>query len=150
MLRFFGLVFALVLGAHSRLLEDKEGFVLYTVVILKKYVESFRNDARSKKFPVRDFTYVPEHAGSGLSKIEKLELDLQETLVGAMALCMRRVRWCPSCIRCRTLFANRLQFVFPKKNLCCCCCCCCVACHRFTCRTSVLGSSVTSSLCGCT
>jgi hypothetical protein len=65
----------------SRLLEDKEGYVLYTVVILKKFVESFRNDCRTKKFPVRDFTYVPEHAGSGLTKIEKLEADLQETLV---------------------------------------------------------------------
>lgn len=68
--------------ACSRLLEDKDGYVLYTVVVLKKYVESFRNDCRNKKFPVRDFTYVPEHAGSGLSKIEKLEADLQETLVG--------------------------------------------------------------------
>ncbi len=64
-----------------RLLEDKEGYILYTIVVLKKFLESFRNDARTKKFSVRDFTYVPENAGSGLSKIEKLELDMQETLV---------------------------------------------------------------------
>lgn len=73
-----------------RLLEDKEGYVLYTVVVLKKYVESFRNDCRSKKFPVRDFTYVPEHAGSGLSKIEKLEADLQETLSHLQDQCVRK------------------------------------------------------------
>jgi hypothetical protein len=70
---------------RRRLLEDKDGYILYTVVILKKFVESFRADARAKKFVVRDFTYDEANAGSGLTKIEKLEMDCQETLVSVCA-----------------------------------------------------------------
>lgn len=67
--------------ACSRLLEDKEGYVLYTVLILKKFKESFVNDARNKKFPVREFVYHPEAAGSGIAKLHKMEHEVQEALV---------------------------------------------------------------------
>lgn len=76
---FFRWSSALIL--HSRLLEDKEGFVLYTVLILKKFKDSFVADARAKKFNVREFVYNPEAAGSGLAKLHKMEHELQESLV---------------------------------------------------------------------
>jgi len=67
---------------HSacRLLEDKEGYVLYTVLILKKFKESFAAAARTHKFTVREFVYKPDSAGSGVAKMQKAELDLLESL----------------------------------------------------------------------
>ncbi len=55
--------------------------MLYTVLILKKFKDSFVADARAKKFNVREFVYNPEAAGSGLSKLHKMEHELQESLV---------------------------------------------------------------------
>ena len=65
----------------SRLLEDKDGYVLYTVLILKKFKDSFIADARTKKYTVREFVYNPEAAGSGLAKMHKMEHEVQESLV---------------------------------------------------------------------
>ena len=55
--------------------------MLYTVLILKKFKDSFIADARTKKFNVREFVYNPDAAGSGLAKLHKMEHELQESLV---------------------------------------------------------------------
>ena len=84
--------------------------MLYTVLVLKKFVESFRNDCRTKKLTVRDFTYVAEHAGTGLTKIEKLEADLQETVV----------RWVTPVPVILFSFSSRLASVLTCVSACMC------------------------------
>jgi hypothetical protein len=88
---------SLIRRCCSRLLEDKDGYVLYTVLILKKFKESFVNDARNKKFPVREFVYNPEAAGSGIAKLHKMEHEVQESLVRWWCLvCVNRA--VPACV----------------------------------------------------
>lgn len=58
-------------GSSRLLLEDREGFGLYNVTVLRKFFDSFVADAQSKRFSVREFTYDPEaltEAGLGEAK----------------------------------------------------------------------------------
>ena len=51
-------------GSAARVAEDRDGYVLYVVAILKAFRDSFRAAAKEKRYVVRDFSYVPALAGS--------------------------------------------------------------------------------------
>ena len=51
-------------GSAVRIAEDNDGFVLYTLVILKAFEASFRSACKEKRITVRDFSYAPALAGS--------------------------------------------------------------------------------------
>lgn len=67
-------------GSARRLAEDKDGYVLYTVVILKKFIDSFRAACREKRFAVRDFNYDPLQAGSIAREVEERNKELTAAL----------------------------------------------------------------------
>ena len=67
-------------GSARRLAEDKDGYVLYTVVILKKFVDSFRTACREKRLAVRDFNYDPLQAGSIAKEVEERNKELTAAL----------------------------------------------------------------------
>jgi len=73
-------------GSSTLLAEDTESN-LYTVVIFKRLVGDFKQEARKKKFTVRDWSYNPENASSGAEEQKKQEnkrLKQKENLI----------RWC--------------------------------------------------------
>lgn len=51
-------------GSAVRIAEDADGFVLYTLVILKAFEASFRAACKERRVTVRDFSYAPALAGS--------------------------------------------------------------------------------------
>jgi len=73
-------------GSSALLAEDSENN-LYGVVIFKRLVSDFKQEARKKKFTVRDWTYNPENASSGAEEQKKQEnkrIKQKENLI----------RWC--------------------------------------------------------
>lgn len=58
-------------GSSKRLLEDGE-MGLYTVTMFRKTLESFKNNARDKKFTVREFQYNKEKIKSSAAEIDNL------------------------------------------------------------------------------
>jgi len=73
-------------GSSTLLAEDSENY-LYGVVIFKRLVSDFKQEARKKKFTVRDWTYNPENASSGAEEQKKQEnkrIKQKENLI----------RWC--------------------------------------------------------
>lgn len=44
--------------------EDKDGYALYVLVVLKKYVEAFKGACKERRVVVRDFTLMPGAAGA--------------------------------------------------------------------------------------
>ena len=65
----------------SRVADDKDGYVLYTVVVLRKFLDSFRDAVRAKRWSVREFKYDPATAGTATEVLAKAELDAMSTLV---------------------------------------------------------------------
>jgi len=55
-----------------RIVDDKDGFVLYTVVVLVKFLDSFRTAAKSKRFVVRDYEPRTGAGAAGMSEAERL------------------------------------------------------------------------------
>lgn len=62
-------------GSARRIAEDKDGYVLYTVVILKKFADSFRSACREKRFSVREFAYEPSNSGAVGRQVTELQQD---------------------------------------------------------------------------
>lgn len=58
--------------------EDREGFCLYLVTVLKLYVEQFKVAALPHRFLVRPFVYNPSAASEQQESIAKLELENEE------------------------------------------------------------------------
>ena len=63
-----------------RLSADKDGNVLYALVVLRGFLDSFRAAARERRWTVRDFTYVPGLAGSGERACEELAKEVAGAL----------------------------------------------------------------------
>lgn len=73
-----------------RVLEDKDGYVLYTVVILVKFEDSFRADARARRFVVRPFKYDPVVGSQGRKRLATLEVEVHDTLSHLLAQASRK------------------------------------------------------------
>lgn len=58
-----------------KIAEDKEGYCLYTVIILKQFADSFRSACRSARYSIRDFVYRPSNAGATAREISQLQSD---------------------------------------------------------------------------
>jgi V-type H+-transporting ATPase subunit C len=67
-------------GSAVRIAEDADGFVLFTVVILKAFEASFRAACKEKRFTVRDFAYAPALAGSVARVAGELEAEVSAAL----------------------------------------------------------------------
>jgi hypothetical protein len=67
-------------GSARRLAEDKDGYVLYTVAILKKFADSFRAACREKRYAVREFSYDPQLAGSVSREVDEKQKELGAAL----------------------------------------------------------------------
>lgn len=63
-----------------RIISDKEGYVLYTVVVLKKYMDSFQEAAREERFHVREFEFKDTRAGAA-AELAEAEATEQGALV---------------------------------------------------------------------
>ena len=59
---------------------DRDGYVLYTLVVLRAFLDSFRAAARERRWTVRDFTYVPSLAGSSAKACEELTKEVASAL----------------------------------------------------------------------
>jgi len=59
-------------GSSTLMAEDGDNN-LYSVVIFRKLVNDFKQEARKKKWTVREFTYNPETVSSGAEEQNKLE-----------------------------------------------------------------------------
>jgi hypothetical protein len=67
-------------GSIRKLAEDKDGYTLYTVAVLKKFLDSFRAACRERRIVVRDFAYDPAQAGSVSRELEERGRDLAASL----------------------------------------------------------------------
>ena len=67
-------------GSARRIAEDKDGYVLYVLLTLKKFGESFRAACREKRFAVRDFALDPAQAGAAARQVAQLQKELTERL----------------------------------------------------------------------
>jgi len=67
-------------GSAARIAEDRDGYVLYTVAVLKAFRESFRASAKEKRLVVRDFAYVPALAGAAARASGDLGSDAERAL----------------------------------------------------------------------
>lgn len=67
-------------GSARRIAEDKDGYCLYTVVILKKFADSFRAACKEKRFTVRDYSYQPQNAGSSAAAAAGMEVEVAAAL----------------------------------------------------------------------
>ena len=65
-----------------RVTEDKDGYVLYTVTILKRFADSFKAAAREKRVVVREFSYA---GGEGAATAAAAGGALEDTVAGAAA-----------------------------------------------------------------
>jgi len=63
-----------------RLSADKDGNVLYALVVLRAFLDSFRAAARERRWTVRDFTYLPGLAGAGERACEELAKEVAGAL----------------------------------------------------------------------
>lgn len=67
-------------GSARKIAEDKDGYVLYALVILKRFADSFRTACREKRLSVREFTYDPAAAGGGAKAAAGLATEVAATL----------------------------------------------------------------------
>jgi V-type H+-transporting ATPase subunit C len=67
-------------GSARRVAEDKDGYVLYVLLTLKKFGESFRAACREKRLAVRDFALDPAQAGAAARQVAQLQKELTERL----------------------------------------------------------------------
>jgi hypothetical protein len=63
-----------------KLASDREGYLLYTVLVLKPFLDSFRAAVRERRWVVRDFAYVPGLAGSGKKTCDDLAKEVTSAL----------------------------------------------------------------------
>jgi len=66
-----------------RIAQDSEGYVIYTLIVLKPFLDSFRTAAKERRWVVRDFQYVPGLAGSGERSLKELARDTESVLLVA-------------------------------------------------------------------
>jgi V-type H+-transporting ATPase subunit C len=67
-------------ASAKKLIEDKDGYVLYAVTILKKFTDSFKSACREKRFVIRDFQYDPLASKNSQDSYVKLEKDVAAAL----------------------------------------------------------------------
>ena len=67
-------------GSARRVAEDKDGYVLYVLLTLKKFGDSFRAACREKRLTVRDFALDPAQAGAAARQVAQLQKELSERL----------------------------------------------------------------------
>ncbi len=70
----------IVPGSARRLSSDRDGYVLYTLVVLRQFLDSFRAAAKERRWVVRDYTYVPGLAGSSERACEELAKEVGAAL----------------------------------------------------------------------
>jgi len=74
----------------SKIAADRDGYILYSVVVLKQFLESFRDAARERRYTVRDFSYSPSLSGAVARSFSDLATACTEALV-ALKEVSRRV-----------------------------------------------------------
>jgi len=79
--------------------SDKEGNILYRVIVFKKEVENFMKNARSQKFSVRDFKYSEQEYRNAVDRNQTLKAEFakQETFLRKVchaAFSDTLVAWC--------------------------------------------------------
>jgi V-type H+-transporting ATPase subunit C len=67
-------------GSAKKISEDKDGYVAYIVLILKKFSDTFRVACKEKRITVREFVYDPAQAGSIGRQIDALQREVTERL----------------------------------------------------------------------
>jgi V-type H+-transporting ATPase subunit C len=67
-------------GSAALVAEDRDGYALYALTILKAFGDSFRAAAKEKRLTVRDFSYVPALAGSVARAAGELGADADRAL----------------------------------------------------------------------
>lgn len=77
-------------GTATRITADKDGFVLYTVVVLRKYYDGFCERAREQRFTVRDFQYDLSRASNDLDRLAEAEAKAKGALAQLRAQCRRK------------------------------------------------------------
>lgn len=73
-----------------RLAEDKDGYVLFAVTILKKFEASFRAACKERRITVREFTFDPAAAGAAASSAAALEVDVAASLAALKEAAQRK------------------------------------------------------------
>lgn len=73
-----------------RIAEDKDGYVLYTVTILKKFEGTFRTACKEKRITVREFAFDPSAAGAAAAAAAALEVDVGATLASLREASIRK------------------------------------------------------------
>ena len=63
-----------------RVAEDKDGYVLYALTILKRFEASFRAACKEKRVTVRDFSFDPAAAGAAAAAAAALDVDVGASL----------------------------------------------------------------------
>lgn len=76
--------------SSSKITEDKDGFALYALTVLKPFLDSFRTAAREKRYTVREFKYVPGLAGSAAKVGAALSSECDAALGALKDLSRRR------------------------------------------------------------
>lgn len=67
--------------SRRKIAEDADGYVLYTVVVLKKYSDAFRSACKERRFTVRDFEFNASLSGSGARVAEAAGRETASALV---------------------------------------------------------------------
>jgi hypothetical protein len=66
---------------RSKIASDRDGYVLYSVVVLKQFLDSFRAAARERRYTVRDFSFTAGLSGAGARAFK----ELSDAAEGALA-----------------------------------------------------------------
>ena len=72
-----------------RIAEDKDGYVLYAVTILKKFEASFRQACKERRYTVRDFAFDPQAAAAAAANAAALEVEVASNLNALKAASQR-------------------------------------------------------------
>lgn len=67
-------------GSARRVAEDKDGYALYVLLVLKKFGDSFRAACRERRITVRDFALDAAQAGAAGRQVLVLQRELVERL----------------------------------------------------------------------
>jgi len=73
-----------------RVAEDKDGYVLYALTILKRFEGSFRAACKEKRLTVRDFNFDPAAAGSAAAAAAALDVDVGASLTALKETAARK------------------------------------------------------------
>lgn len=106
-------------GSARKIAEDKDGYVLFVIAILKKFADSYRAAAREKRFIVRDHTYEPGAAAAAAAEASRLDVSMDGAL--AQLAEMSRIKFGEAMlawvhVKAITLFVGSvLRFGLPVK-----------------------------------